>query len=152
MNRRHIDWKQYEEVKGIIPLESLAADTEQYLFGNVLDWLRDHFGQSKTSLWDLATFLVGEYAVKYHLADHLAVAEARRLDDERCAKLKNGEYEKLYGRIDDVIRDTEDWIARQDSINDNDGAKLIEELKEDLHFLKDTSHRLEEHLAWDEDN
>lgn len=67
--------EMYEEVKDRIPVESLAVNTQrthQSLFGDVLDWLRDYYNKPKASLWGLATYIVGAYAVDHFLQDELA--------------------------------------------------------------------------------
>ena len=66
--------EMYEEVKGRIPVDVLAANTQkdnQSLFGNVVDWCRDYFNTSTGSVWGLATYIVGVYAVDHFLQDEL---------------------------------------------------------------------------------
>lgn len=50
---------KFNEVVDKIPMQRLAADKSQTLYGNVIDWCRDYFGGPKDSM--LTYMLIGHY-------------------------------------------------------------------------------------------
>lgn len=55
---------QFDEVKDIIPFEHLGQHgrNKQFMFGDVMDWCRDYFGEPKNPR--LAYMLIGYWFVQ----------------------------------------------------------------------------------------
>lgn len=57
-----------------------SINDNKTLFGEVLDWLADYYGEKITNLWGLAVYTVGSYAIDHLLQDELI--EKRQLKSE----------------------------------------------------------------------